>query len=725
MRLSVTLLLLAAIILAPAPPARAYTLQFTNTSATTPIRWPSTVINVALSNSLNSPPAVIHATGEQVVLAARRALARWSLASNIQFNVTLNHPNENAVADGVTLITVADTATNRSLFNSGLRPGRARVTFDPSTGSITEADLAINPLVTRQDASGGQPASFFSTNGETNTYDLESTFVHEIGHMLGLEHSGVLSASMQPRQGTNGTFNLPNFTSRSLSNDDIAGIRALYGPRTGLGQITGVVTSGSAALFGAHVFAEEVSTGRLYAGNISLLSGAYRIENLPPGQYRVVAERMDEPVNEREISSSGGAYGGLGAGTVPPFVTVEAGTVGVAADGVTTLNIAVQGGTPPFNPTLIGINGMLSTITVPIVPGRTTNVLLGGDNLTLIPAGGVSVNSPFMTVSNVQQIVGFGIPVLSFDLTASVLTPPGDYSVRLQSSSGQVAYISGGLTVDLPNGVSAGQGNLIDNTQFFVAQQYRDFLSREPDASGLAHWTNVADNCGDPDPLVCRINVSAAFFLSIEFQETGYLVERFYKAAFGDAVGTSTLGGTTHTLAVPVIRFNEFLPDTQRIGRGVVVLAPGWEALLEANKVAYAQEFVQRPRFLAAFPTTMSATQFVDQLNQRAGFPLDAAERQALINELAAGSNSVAARASVLRKVAEDATLADAEKNRAFVLMQYFGYLRRNPNDPPDTDYTGYDFWLGNLEKFGGNFVQAELVKAFIQSTEYRQRFAP
>ena len=723
MRLSVTLLLLAAIILAPAPPARAYTLQFTNTSATTPIRWPSTVINVALSTSLSSPPAVVHATGDQVVLAARRALARWSLASNIQFNVTTS-ANQNAVADGVTLITVADTATNRSLFNNGLRPGRARVTFDPTTGSIAEADLAINPLVARQDQFGSQVSSAFSTNGETNTYDLESTFVHEIGHMLGLEHSGALSASMQPRQGTNGTFNLPNLTTRSLSNDDIAGIRALYGPRTGLGQITGVVTSGSAALFGAHVFAEEVSTGRLYAGNISLLSGAYRIENLPPGQYRVVAERMDEPVNEREIPSSGGAYSGLAAGTVPPFVTVEAGTVSVAVDGVTTLNIAVQGGTPPFNPSFIGTNGMLSTLTVPIVPGRTTNVLVGGDNLTLIPTGGVSVNSPFMTVSNVQQIVGFGIPVLSFDLTAGVLTPPGEYSVRLQSSSGQVAYISGGLTVDLPNGATAGQGNLIDNTQFFVAQQYRDFLSREPDASGLAHWTNVADNCGDPDPLVCRINVSAAFFLSIEFQETGYLVERIYKAAFGDATGTSTLGGTTHTLTVPIIRFNEFLPDTQRIGRGVVVLAPGWEALLEANKVAYTQEFVQRPRFTAAFPTTMSATQFVDKLNGNAGLPLDAAERQALINELAA-NNTTAGRASVLRKVAEDATLADAEKNRAFVLMQYFGYLRRNPNDPPDSDYTGYDFWLGNLERFNGNFVQAELVKAFIQSTEYRQRFAP
>ncbi|HEV2859616.1 MAG TPA: S8 family serine peptidase [Pyrinomonadaceae bacterium] len=267
--------------------------------------------------------------------------------------------------------------------------------------------------------------------------------------------------------------------------------------------------------------------------------------------------------------------------------------------------------------------------------------------------------------------------------------------------------------------------NISDEARFFVRQQYVDFLNREPDASGLAHWTNVTNNCGDPDPLVCRINVSAGFFLSIEFTETGYLVERTYKSAYGDATGTSTLGGTPHTLTVPVVRFEEFLPDTQRIGQGVVVLAEGWEAKLESNKVAFFQEFVQRARFLAAFPTTMTPTQFVDQLNARAGGPLDATERQNLINELTNGGNSTAARASVLRKVAEDATLADAERNRAFVLMQYFGYLRRNPNDAPEQnlDYTGYDFWLGNLNHFNGNFVQAELVKAFITSDEYRKRF--
>jgi len=78
-----------------------------------------------------------------------------------------------------------------------------------------------------------------------------------------------------------------------------------------------------------------------------------------------------------------------------------------------------------------------------------------------------------------------------------------------------------------------------------------------------------------------------------------------------------------------------------------------------------------------------------------------------------------------VRQAAENVNLYNAEFNRAFVLMQYLGYLRRNPNDPQDTDYTGYDFWLTKLNQFNGNFIQAEMVKAFITSTEYRRRFGP
>jgi hypothetical protein len=87
--------------------------------------------------------------------------------------------------------------------------------------------------------------------------------------------------------------------------------------------------------------------------------------------------------------------------------------------------------------------------------------------------------------------------------------------------------------------------------------------------------------------------------------------------------------------------------------------------------------------------------------------------------------NGTEVRASVLRKVAENAAFARQESNRAFVLIQYFGYLRRNPNDAPDTNFAGYNFWLSKLNQFNGDFIAAEMVKAFISASEYRQRFGP
>jgi hypothetical protein len=149
--------------------------------------------------------------------------------------------------------------------------------------------------------------------------------------------------------------------------------------------------------------------------------------------------------------------------------------------------------------------------------------------------------------------------------------------------------------------------------------------------------------------------------------------------------------------------------------------------VLENNKQAFSAEFVQRSRFTSAYPTTMTPAQFVDALFTNTRVTPSAAERMSVIDEFAEAGNTTdtAARARALRRVAENSTFMQQEFNRAFVLMQYLGYLRRNPNDPQDTDYSGYDFWLTKLNEFAGNFVNAEMVKAFILSGEYRGRFGP
>jgi hypothetical protein len=264
------------------------------------------------------------------------------------------------------------------------------------------------------------------------------------------------------------------------------------------------------------------------------------------------------------------------------------------------------------------------------------------------------------------------------------------------------------------NDVVPPTSNPIDGTELFVRQHYHDFLNREADASGLAFWQNEITQCGSDQQCVAikRINVSAAFFLSIEFQETGYLVYRFYKSGFGNLTGAS----------VPV-RFTDFLRDTQEIGKGVRVGIGDWQTQLENNKQSFALAFVQRTEFITAFPESMTGDQFVTKLDTNAGGVLSAGEKANLVALLGAAPSDGAKRAQVLRAVAEDQDLKNAEFNKAFVLMQYFGYLRRNPNDAPDSNFSGYDFWLGKLNQFGGNFVQAEMVKAFLESGEYRHRF--
>ena len=248
--------------------------------------------------------------------------------------------------------------------------------------------------------------------------------------------------------------------------------------------------------------------------------------------------------------------------------------------------------------------------------------------------------------------------------------------------------------------------NPIDDTQTFVMQHYRDFLNREADPAGLQFWTNNIESCGQD--LACRetkrIDTSAAYFLSIEFQETGYLVHRFYRVSFGRR---------------PL--FSEFLADTQAIGNGVVVNSPGWEQLLESNIASFAAAWVSRPEFMSIY-NGLDDAHYVDTLLANTGVSFTETDRDALVDVL---NTHALTRVQVLNIIVTNEAFGDAEYNAAFVEMQYFGYLRRNPQDAPDNNLDGYNFWLNKLNEFGGDFRRAEMVKAFLVSGEYRQRFDP
>ena len=247
--------------------------------------------------------------------------------------------------------------------------------------------------------------------------------------------------------------------------------------------------------------------------------------------------------------------------------------------------------------------------------------------------------------------------------------------------------------------------NTIDFSDNFVRQHYHDFLSREPDAAGSLFWTNQILACGTD--VACyrrkRVDVSGAFFNSIEFQQTGYFVYR---------VNLATLG------AFP--QFPDFLRGTQFVGRGVVVGETGWELRLQENKERFLQNWILSDAFLINCGGTRPNSEFVDILLNNTHIPADFAYRNGLIADLDAQRKT---RLDVFREIVDHPFFRANEFNRAFVLMQYFGYLRRNPADPPDNNLDGYNFWLNKLNEFGGDFRRAEMVKAFITSSEYRRRF--
>jgi hypothetical protein len=291
---------------------------------------------------------------------------------------------------------------------------------------------------------------------------------------------------------------------------------------------------------------------------------------------------------------------------------------------------------------------------------------------------------------------------------------PETFNISLSNPQGgfQIGGITSASVTITDNDAVPAVVNPIDGADFFVRQQYVDFLNREPDTAGFDFWTNEITSCGSDAQCidVKRVNVSAAFFLSIEFQRTGSLVFLTHKAT----VGSNYPGSAP----VPVL-YQQFQHDTATIQQGLVFGQPNFDLKLELNKQIFFADFVARTHFEVAFPATLTPAQFVDGMIANTGVAFTTAERDVLISYFFGASTSAdqTSRARVLRQVTENTTFAAAEFNRTFVAMEYFGYLRRDP------DASGFNFWLNKLNSFNGNFVEAEMVKSFITSSEYRQRF--
>ncbi|HKG48103.1 MAG TPA: matrixin family metalloprotease [Pyrinomonadaceae bacterium] len=645
------------------------------------IRWPRKTIEVALSTSLLSPGSNIKSDSD-VVGAARRALARWSSLSNINFVVTWSQVasvSPSATGDGISLITIAVTPENEA-FNSEATTGRTRVFFDPETGEIAEADISINPRPRAEDGTQLQ----FSTDGTPGTYDLEATFTHEIGHLLGLDHSPVWSSTMQGRQAFNGTFGFPALTERTLTEDDRQKIRSLYGSKLRLGRIEGRLVDNRTAgallpLNGVNVWAENVVNGRLIASDVTAEDGTYRLEGLAPGQYRVV------------VAS--------GADAAQKFRSFElSNQVAVKADVATPLNSSlVPPQAPALNPKVIGLNAELSTVALPLTPGKRVKIYFGGEGVDQVPGTSIAVNSPFFTVDPAtlaREQIAAPFPVVSIELQVAPNAPFGDYTLRLQSNSGETAYVPGAITID--PGVASTFSNPVDDFRFFITHQYTDLTGREPDAATLDKLNAQLSGCNSRSDCLRarRIDISTSLLVENELPATGVFLYGLYSSGLG---------------RLP--RYAELESD-----RALVL---SHKSELEAMRMALASAFVERAEFKRKFPATMKPTEFVDTLLaamvQATGVDLSS-ERSLLIGLLDDAANG---RAGVLMRLAADQRVVDANYNHALVLFQYFTYLRRNP------DEAGLNAWVNTLKSKPLRDADAarSLVCNFLNSAEYQSRF--
>ncbi|HEX8853673.1 MAG TPA: S8 family serine peptidase, partial [Pyrinomonadaceae bacterium] len=286
-----------------------------------------------------------------------------------------------------------------------------------------------------------------------------------------------------------------------------------------------------------------------------------------------------------------------------------------------------------------------------------------------------------------------GAKTISVPVVADKLTEGNEsFSVTLTGAAGATLGAQPVATVTIIDDTQTTAQNPVDSIDFFIRQQYMDFLGRPPDTIGLQNWTATLGACPGSgfglENMTCdRVHVAKSFYQSEEFQTRGFWAYRFYETALGRRP-----------------TYAEFIPDMALVGGPK---SPEEEAL---SKQQFADAFILRPEFAQKYGALTDPTLYVEALLQTAGLP-NHPSKATLMAALQAGQKS---RAQVLREIVESRAAESRFFIRGFVSMQYFGYLRRDP------DTVGFEGYVLKLAQTGD---PRQMVFDFIYSTEYRGRF--
>src|SRR5438093_563110 len=337
--------------------------------------------------------------------------------------------------DGMNVVTFTDTSaplgsSTISATFSFFRTENGQTMFD-------EADIAFNPALD------------FSTSGETNKFDIQSVLTHEIGHLLGLDHSALVSSVMVP-------FGVSSqLDQRTLAYDDIAGIMEIYGTASGTGQIRGTIEADGTPVFGAHVVAVN-SDGTPIVSTLSQRDGSYILRFLPPDTYGVYAESLDGPVTRFNL---GGGSNGFFSTIRTNFGTTyfgnvsslsEARTIDIGPNGVATADIRT------FPASATGLRLTRPTFALRIPRGRTVTVLSGGVDITSgILLSGSDAGLQFGELTFGGRINSSVPTSVSVQLTVMPSTPLGPKNLTASRGT-DASIVSGAFVVNdsCPSGIS-------------------------------------------------------------------------------------------------------------------------------------------------------------------------------------------------------------------------------------------------------------------------------
>jgi hypothetical protein len=405
--------------------------QFSEESNSIPeLRWQKNIIPITFSKSLLKPNPAIKKDSD-ILGALERSLKVWEEAANIEFLVTWTDKQSispsGKTGDGISLVTVAQTAENLLVFNGEVNEVSARTrVFFSRRGLISEADIILNPY------------QQFSTDGSFGTFDFEATLTHEIGHLLGLEHSLIDGATMSEHQGKNGVYNLTGFSARTLSEDDKSSIRGIYGANKVENNCCGIV-DGKILLPGGKtarnllVWVEEKETGKIFAGTTSNSQGSFQFKGLPVGKYDIFVQGKID--SKKSLDN---------------FVSENLDEIEVKSQKTTVFEKQIEKFSNRLEVEYLGFNGQLSKLAVPINAGKSYPIYLGGKNLDINDIS-VQTNSRFLNIAETKLIkydFGSEFNVFSFELNVESEISEGEYTLLFQNEKGQKSYLVGKLTVE-------------------------------------------------------------------------------------------------------------------------------------------------------------------------------------------------------------------------------------------------------------------------------------